>query len=344
VKQDELLLVFERAHGNLEHEILKGELSLGQKFSIAKEIAQGMNFLQDNSIIHLDLNPKNVLMTSDFHVKLSDFDFSITLKEDLVFTFYGTPIYTAPEVLIRKKPEMSTDIYSFGMILFFIFSGHNPLENISIPTIDDLVTFLAKLDKKGDTVGDSLLLDLVPSPRIREMIKKCCKTITEERYQRFDQINTVNIEGIDSFTEIYTAERFDENKQLQQASKTIWTSHNDQMPFETFMSNFYNYYKVDVSNDEWKNELMRKVFHVENVQKTEIAMINLKYLWRFYNLFGEYLKPGSDPFKKLRDLIFGMDWYFGDIEDNYSSQLLTMYIQEKKKTITIFLLGKESEI
>jgi len=225
------------------------------------------------------------------------------------------------------------------MILFFVFSGHIPLENVKLNSIEDFVNFLSDLKRKTDSVGNSLLMDLITSPRVREMIKKCCKLNPQERYIRFIEILQGRKDDVDNFTEIYTEERFTENLPLQLASKSIWTSHGDQMPFETFLSNFYNYYKIETEKEEWKNELVHKIMHIENVQKSEIPTINLKYVWRFYNLFGDFLKPGNDPFKKLRDIIFGQDWYFGDIEDNFSSQLLSMAVAKKKKNYFLVRQG-----
>jgi len=348
VKNDELLLVFELAESSLEQAILNNKddvtkaLSLGQKYNIAKEIAQGMAFLQDNNIIHLDLNPKNILMTPDFHVKLSDFDYSITLKDDLVFSFYGTPLYTAPEVIIHKKPEISTDIYSFGMILFFIFTGNFPLENNPrVKSVEDIMNFLMDLKSKSDTVASALSMDLISSPRLRDIISRCCKIEPEQRYQRFVEFVTGKQIDVDIFTEIYSDERFIGNTVYQQASKFIWTSHSDQIPFETFLGNFFSYYKVEEGTEaEWKTELLERILRVPKLEK-EIPNVSEIYVRRFYNLFGDLLKPGVDPLKKLREIIFGEDWYFGDIEDIESTTELLAAVaaaMEKKKKHNYYLV------
>lgn len=106
------------------------------------QLRDAIQYLHENNIIHRDLKPDNILMTknkgasSELIVKLSDFGFSryfdvtdailTTGYDDLVSTICGSPIYMAPELLVKMKYNMKADIWSFGVIMYEMLHGKNP--------------------------------------------------------------------------------------------------------------------------------------------------------------------------------------------------------------------------
>lgn len=106
------------------------------------QLRDAIQYLHENNIIHRDLKPDNILMTkntgasSEVIVKLSDFGFSryfdvteamlTTGYDDLVSTICGSPIYMAPELMVKMKYNMKADIWSFGVILYEMLHGRNP--------------------------------------------------------------------------------------------------------------------------------------------------------------------------------------------------------------------------
>jgi len=126
----EPMLVMEyMEHGSLhdlihnETMVLEGDLLL----NILRDISQGVRFLHSATpqVIHGDLKAANILVDRRFRCKVADF--GLSQKKNLGGT--GTPFWMAPELLRKESPNTAaTDVYSFGIILYEIFSRRNPYE------------------------------------------------------------------------------------------------------------------------------------------------------------------------------------------------------------------------
>ncbi|KAM3610081.1 uncharacterized protein V6R79_025031 [Siganus canaliculatus] len=89
-------------------------------FRCAHEVALGMNFLHLKRIAHNDLKLSNVLLNEDLHVKIADFGLSSVPKKP-----GGTCKYMPPEAL-DPLCDLRSDVYSYGILLWAIFSGKEP--------------------------------------------------------------------------------------------------------------------------------------------------------------------------------------------------------------------------
>jgi len=88
---------------------------------IVEDIALGMNYLHSRKVLHCDLKSSNVLIDSNWNVKLCDFGLSrirSKLDKTTLIGRVGTPHWMAPEILRGNKYEEYSDVYSFGMILW----------------------------------------------------------------------------------------------------------------------------------------------------------------------------------------------------------------------------------
>ncbi len=116
-----------------------------QKIGIVKDIAKGLAYLHNRKpecIIHRDLKPNNILLTTSFKAKIGDFGIScLRTSNDEAYNMTsetGTYRYMAPEVLMHKEYNAKVDIWSFGMILLFMF-GKPPYEGLSVEQLIDSV-------------------------------------------------------------------------------------------------------------------------------------------------------------------------------------------------------------
>lgn len=95
------------------------------------EIVVGLSYLHGQKIIHKDLKPENILMWRNSSgmvlVKLADFGFCKKLRpdqSDFSKTFrLGTTGYIAPELLNNNNPSFESDIWSLGVVIFFVLTG-----------------------------------------------------------------------------------------------------------------------------------------------------------------------------------------------------------------------------
>jgi len=141
-KKEEPMLIMEYMdHGSLydllhnETMFIEGEFLL----PILRDIAQGIRFLHSATpkVIHGDLKAQNVLVDSKFRVKVADF--GLSQKKTVGAT--GTPFWMAPE-LLRGEAEnsASSDVYSFGIILYEVYSRKDPYEGERARDVLKLVT------------------------------------------------------------------------------------------------------------------------------------------------------------------------------------------------------------
>ncbi|CAN9499233.1 unnamed protein product [Ophioblennius macclurei] len=102
-------------------------------FRLAYEVAAGMNFLHLKNIMHHDLKPSNVLLTDALNAKLADFGLSristsaLSANEKTAEMTGGSYKYMPPEAFSTSyKPVRAFDRYSYGILLWSIFSGKEP--------------------------------------------------------------------------------------------------------------------------------------------------------------------------------------------------------------------------
>lgn len=95
------------------------------------QIVAGVQALHDNNLCHRDIKPQNILLTSDFVVKIADFGSSkeFTSHHLMRTNRVGTRGYQAPELLLQRGYTKKCDIFALGVLLFVILTKHPPFKN-----------------------------------------------------------------------------------------------------------------------------------------------------------------------------------------------------------------------
>uniref|UniRef100_A0A5B7ANB7 Putative serine/threonine-protein kinase ATG1 n=1 Tax=Davidia involucrata TaxID=16924 RepID=A0A5B7ANB7_DAVIN len=109
-----------------------------------KQLAAGLQILRENNLIHRDLKPQNLLLsTSDDNsvLKIADFGFARSLQpKGLAETLCGSPLYMAPEIMQLQKYDAKADLWSVGAILFQLVTGKTPfMGNNQIQLLQNIV-------------------------------------------------------------------------------------------------------------------------------------------------------------------------------------------------------------
>ena len=97
------------------------------KFYLA-EIIIALEFIHAKNVIYRDLKPENVLIDIDGHIKISDFGLAKQLehKYDMSTTFWGSPEYLAPEMIVGNKHNRTVDFYTLGWLMYELLIGIPP--------------------------------------------------------------------------------------------------------------------------------------------------------------------------------------------------------------------------
>lgn len=107
-----------------------GPLYAGDSAEIIRQAAIGLAETHRVGVVHRDVKPSNLVISSNGIVKVTDFGLAKALEEDLSITatgvFVGTPDYLAPEQAMGKDIDGRADIYALGCSLFHMCSGHPP--------------------------------------------------------------------------------------------------------------------------------------------------------------------------------------------------------------------------
>src|SRR5437870_2398213 len=132
-ERGEIFLVMEYVEGENLRNRLRRYMSLEQFFEVAMQCAEALVAAHESGIVHCDIKPENIMLTTKSQVKMLDFGVAKYLPRsdqsstaDRAGTMAGTPAYMSPEVLLEKFPDERADIFSLGVVLYEMLSGHHP--------------------------------------------------------------------------------------------------------------------------------------------------------------------------------------------------------------------------
>ncbi|CAM0902161.1 unnamed protein product [Alopecurus aequalis] len=120
--------------GSLDKYIIDEYREWGTCYTIIKGICEGLQYLHENHIIHLDLKPANILLDDNMVPKITDFGLSRCFDENqsrhITKNILGTMGYLAPEVREGGVIARSADLYSLGVIIIEILTGQKGYKSI----------------------------------------------------------------------------------------------------------------------------------------------------------------------------------------------------------------------
>ena len=145
--------------------------------NIALQIANGLKYLHKFGIVHRDLKPDNIMITqkdSEIKVKITDFGFSkIVSKEEKLIEGFGTLYYAAPEILQNLPYNKEIDVWSLGVILYYMFTGFYPFVGKEEAEIEEKIINEPVEFKDGEW--------LKISEKVQDLIRKCLEKEPEDR-------------------------------------------------------------------------------------------------------------------------------------------------------------------
>ena len=112
-------------------------------YNLFNQILDAFAYAHDKGVIHRDIKPANIILTSDndgnFMVKILDFGIARILSEsndDEKGLIIGTPLYMSPEQMTGENPDKRSDIYSLGVLLHQMMTGHAPYSSTTLSEME----------------------------------------------------------------------------------------------------------------------------------------------------------------------------------------------------------------
>jgi len=115
--------------GSLRDRIGRGPLRLDETFELAVQVAQGLAAAHKKNIVHRDMKPGNVMVTTEGRPKIMDFGLAKSPGQTRLTragTTTGTIAYMSPEQSRGEHVDHRTDIWSFGVMLYEMITGQRP--------------------------------------------------------------------------------------------------------------------------------------------------------------------------------------------------------------------------
>ncbi|ELP93269.1 serine-threonine protein kinase, putative [Entamoeba invadens IP1] len=137
------------------------------QYKVIAQILEGLTYLHQKKILHLNLTPSNVLITTNYDAKLSDMEVSVFAHQRIeLIDWKKIKIrYSPPEILDNSELDERTDVYMWAMVIWFIATSIHPFQEIS--------------DKKRliDTIksGEKPISSLINDSDLIECVEMCWK-------------------------------------------------------------------------------------------------------------------------------------------------------------------------
>jgi len=154
-------------------------LELRDALKLLYQIASGMTAAHEQEVIHRDLKPSNVLINDEGHLKIVDFGIaSAGAAADSTLTqtgsIIGSPAYLAPERAIGDDADERCDIYSLGVMAYYMLSGKLPYRGAPMDVI--------RQHRKGNPVPITDINPAVPK-EVVELVASMMTVEPEDRLQ-----------------------------------------------------------------------------------------------------------------------------------------------------------------
>jgi serine/threonine protein kinase len=181
-------IIMELIAGRTLAQIPAGELTMHVAVRYCIDLLEALAYAHEQSVIHRDVKPANVMITDDGLVKVMDFGLSRRTSEMSSETnageIVGTIAYLAPERFLGKVADSRSDLYSVGVVMFEVFTGRVPFKSAT----DDLVAVI--FAHVNDVPTSPRSINRAVPPQIDAIVLKLLEKDADLRFQTARELIT----------------------------------------------------------------------------------------------------------------------------------------------------------
>ncbi len=160
----------------LEDLIQNTELTTTERFNLILQVASAVAAAHSRGILHRDIKPRNVIVSSDGVAKVTDFGLAKALGETTISvtgSVQGTAHYMAPEIFRGERADEATDVWSLGILVYETLVGSPPFQGESFEAIGYQI-----INNEHPKLGADIHEEL---PGIEDFIEKCLRKYSDQR-------------------------------------------------------------------------------------------------------------------------------------------------------------------
>lgn len=159
----------------------KGQLTYKEALSIAIQVGRGIQVAHAKNIVHRDIKPQNIIISTDGKVKVTDFGIARAVSENTIHSdVMGSVHYASPEQARNGYVSNRSDIYSLGIVMYEMVTGRVPFDGDS--TVAVAIQHLQDEMDPPSKYAPNLPISL------EKIIQKCTQKSPDRRYDSMESL------------------------------------------------------------------------------------------------------------------------------------------------------------
>ena len=159
----------------------KGKLSIKEATSIAIQVSMGLEAAHNHGIVHRDVKPQNIIISTDGKVKVTDFGIARAASSNTISSnVMGSVHYSSPEQVRGGYSDEKSDIYSLGITLYEMVTGRVPFDG-------DTTVAIAIKHLQEEMIPPSVYTPDLPYS-LEQIIFKCTQKSVGRRYAKMEDV------------------------------------------------------------------------------------------------------------------------------------------------------------